>query len=58
MTKAAILGLPMSLDAVAKVLKLDEKKDAVGSTEAPYNPNEWLLREAIGQVIFQKVRLY
>ncbi len=30
MVKAAMLGLPMSLDAVSKVLKLEEKKDAAG----------------------------
>ena len=36
MTKAAILGLPMSLDAVAKALKLGEKKDAVGKTLIRY----------------------
>ncbi len=36
MIKAAMLGLPMSLDAVAKVLKLDEKKDTIGKTLIRY----------------------
>jgi DNA polymerase len=32
MVKAGMLGLPMSLDAASKALKLDTKKDAVGKT--------------------------
>lgn len=36
MVKAAMLGLPLSLDACSKVLKLDEKKDSAGKALIRY----------------------
>ena len=36
MVKAAMMGLPMSLEQVAKVLKLDQQKDSLGKTYIRY----------------------
>lgn len=36
MVKASMLGLPLSLDAAAKALKLEQKKDAVGKALIKY----------------------